>query len=69
MFLKYGLFASGEKGHGMAIKIMINPSINNNVIVLNFFGLVVMRLLTDEPIVITITATVIRMTCSNPKNR
>lgn len=65
----YGRFASGESGHGIAMKIIMSARENQMVIVRNFLVAVSCRLATDEPMVINTMAIVINTICINPKNR
>ena len=57
IYLKYGLFANGENGHGTAIMMIISATLNHTSIVLNFEALVSFLLAEAEPTVIRTIAT------------
>ena len=63
----YGLFAKGEKGHGMAINMIISAMENQISIVLNFSEAVFFLFVLAEPIVIITIAVSIRIKWNNPK--
>lgn len=68
IYLKNGLLASGENGHGMAIKIMSRATAYQISMVLNFSLSVCILLDSADPIVTNTIAVNIRVLWINPKN-
>ena len=68
IYRKYGLFANGENGQGMAIKMIANASENHSSIVLNFSLSVSLLFANAEPIVTITIAASMSVLCIIPKN-